>query len=214
LQAEAEENPLLIPQDLLRKYIAYAKRNVHPKLHNMDQDKVANLYRELRKESAVTGSIPITVRQVDAIIRLSEVGICARVAPSALFAPRAISTPTFDAPSRSCFRLFAATLPDSDSHASAFSSHACFRLLQPRFRLVTLWLASLRDPLHHFSILPVWTAFGPRLDRVWTPWTPLAQAHAKLHCRDYVREDDVNMAIRIIVSSFVVRHKLHSFLLT
>ena len=42
-----------IPQDLLRKYIIYSKEKVHPKLHQVDQDKVANLYAELRKESMV-----------------------------------------------------------------------------------------------------------------------------------------------------------------
>ena len=65
-------NPNIIKQELLRKYISYAKQNVHPKLHNMDQDKIADLYKELRRESAVTGSVPVTVRQVDAIVRLSE----------------------------------------------------------------------------------------------------------------------------------------------
>ena len=42
-----------IPQDLLRKYIVYSKEKVHPKLHQMDQDKVAKLYADLRKESMV-----------------------------------------------------------------------------------------------------------------------------------------------------------------
>jgi hypothetical protein len=70
----------------------------------MDQDKIATLYQELRRESAITGSIPITVRMVDAIIRLSE-------------------------------------------------------------------------------------------------------AHARLHLRDYVRDDDVSMAIRVVVSSFVDTQK-------
>ena len=42
-----------IPQDLLRKYIVYSKEKVHPKLHQMDQDKVAKLYANLRKESMV-----------------------------------------------------------------------------------------------------------------------------------------------------------------
>ena len=43
-----------IPQDLLRKYIVYSKEKVHPKLHQMDQDKVAKLYADLRKESMVS----------------------------------------------------------------------------------------------------------------------------------------------------------------
>ena len=42
-----------IPQDLLRKYIMYAKEKVHPKLNRMDQDKVAKMYAELRRESMV-----------------------------------------------------------------------------------------------------------------------------------------------------------------
>lgn len=42
-----------IEQDLLRKYIIYSREKVHPKLHQMDQDKVAKLYGELRRESLV-----------------------------------------------------------------------------------------------------------------------------------------------------------------
>lgn len=38
----------------------------------MDQDKVARLYAELRKESMRTGSIPITVRHIESIIRIAE----------------------------------------------------------------------------------------------------------------------------------------------
>ncbi len=46
-----------IPQDLLRKYIVYSKEKVRPKLHQMDQDKVAKLYADLRKESMVSGGL-------------------------------------------------------------------------------------------------------------------------------------------------------------
>lgn len=45
---------LCISQDLLKKYIVYAKQNVHPKLTNIDQDKVAKLYSQLRQESLVS----------------------------------------------------------------------------------------------------------------------------------------------------------------
>eukprot|EP00118_Oscarella_pearsei_P004523 m.19557 g.19557 ORF g.19557 m.19557 type:complete len:892 (+) comp27855_c0_seq1:94-2769(+) len=61
-----------IPQELLKKYIIYAKEKVHPKLHQMDQDKVAQLYSQLRRESMATGSVPITVRHIESIIRLAE----------------------------------------------------------------------------------------------------------------------------------------------
>merc|ERR1719192_605372 len=61
-----------IPQELLKKYIIYSKEKVHPKLHNMDQEKVAKMYSELRRESMATGSIPITVRHIESTIRLAE----------------------------------------------------------------------------------------------------------------------------------------------
>ncbi|BFZ08073.1 hypothetical protein BsWGS_11112 [Bradybaena similaris] len=93
-----------IPQDLLKKYIMYAKEKVRPKLHQMDQDKIARMYSELRRESMATGSIPITVRHIESMIRMSE-------------------------------------------------------------------------------------------------------AHARIHLRDYVNEDDVNMAIRIMLESFISTQK-------
>lgn len=61
-----------IPQDLLKKYILYARERVHPKLHQMDQDKVAKMYSDLRRESMATGSIPITVRHIESMIRIAE----------------------------------------------------------------------------------------------------------------------------------------------
>ncbi|CAB0003622.1 unnamed protein product [Nesidiocoris tenuis] len=43
-----------LPQDLLKKYLVYARQNIHPRLHNMDQDKIAKLYSTLRQESMVS----------------------------------------------------------------------------------------------------------------------------------------------------------------
>ena len=42
-----------IPQDLLRKYIMYAREKIHPKLHQIDQNKIAHMYSDLRRESMV-----------------------------------------------------------------------------------------------------------------------------------------------------------------
>jgi DNA replication licensing factor MCM2 len=50
-----------IPQELLRKYILYARENCKPKLYQIDQDKVARLFADMRKESMATGAYPITV---------------------------------------------------------------------------------------------------------------------------------------------------------
>merc|ERR1739844_57759 len=60
-----------IPQDLLKKYVIYARQKFHPKLHQMDQEKVAKMYSELRRESMATGSIPITVRHIESMIRMA-----------------------------------------------------------------------------------------------------------------------------------------------
>jgi DNA replication licensing factor MCM2 len=61
-----------IPQDLLRKYIIYAKQRVFPKINQVDQDRMSRMYADLRRESLSTGSIPITVRHIEGIIRLAE----------------------------------------------------------------------------------------------------------------------------------------------
>ncbi|KAB5577528.1 DNA replication licensing factor mcm2 [Coniochaeta sp. 2T2.1] len=61
-----------IPQELLRKYILYARERCSPKLYHMDEDKVARLFADMRKESLATGAYPITVRHLEAIIRISE----------------------------------------------------------------------------------------------------------------------------------------------
>lgn len=56
LENTAEKDPdefEPLDQDVLKKYIVYAKQNVHPKLSNVDQDKIAKLYSKLRQESLV-----------------------------------------------------------------------------------------------------------------------------------------------------------------
>ena len=50
-----------ISQELLRKYILYAREKCHPKLYQMDTDKVARLFADMRRESLATGAYPITV---------------------------------------------------------------------------------------------------------------------------------------------------------
>ena len=63
----------IIPQDMLRKYILYARTQISPTLSAMDVDKVSRLYGELRRESlSASGSIPITVRHIESIVRMSE----------------------------------------------------------------------------------------------------------------------------------------------
>lgn len=69
-EREGEISP--ISQNILMKYIHYARTKVHPKLHQMDMDKVSRVYADLRRESVTTGSFPITVRHLESILRISE----------------------------------------------------------------------------------------------------------------------------------------------
>jgi hypothetical protein len=50
----------------------YAKEMIKPKLHQLDQEKLARLYSDLRRESLATGSFPITVRHLESMIRMAE----------------------------------------------------------------------------------------------------------------------------------------------
>jgi len=63
-----------IDTDLLKKYIAYAKQNISPKLTDAALDEIQQFYLKMRSsggEDAVK-SIPISARQLEALIRLSE----------------------------------------------------------------------------------------------------------------------------------------------
>lgn len=50
----------------------YAREKIQPKLQQVDEDKLSRLYSELRRESLASGSIPITVRHLESMIRLAE----------------------------------------------------------------------------------------------------------------------------------------------
>nr|ANM86134.1 DNA replication licensing factor MCM2 [Stygiella incarcerata] len=62
----------LIDQTTLRKYLRYAKQHCHPKLHNMNEDKLARLYADLRSQSNAAGGVVITVRHIESVIRMAE----------------------------------------------------------------------------------------------------------------------------------------------
>ncbi|MEM1847709.1 MAG: minichromosome maintenance protein MCM [Thermofilaceae archaeon] len=63
----------VLPRDLLRKYIAYARRYVKPRLTDEAKSKVISFYVEMRSKSQGADSpIAITPRQLEALIRLAE----------------------------------------------------------------------------------------------------------------------------------------------
>ncbi len=62
-----------IEPDLLRKYIAYARKNVNPHLTDEANEVLKEFYVSTRNSNPEEqGPVPITARQLEAIIRLSE----------------------------------------------------------------------------------------------------------------------------------------------
>ncbi|MDD3175010.1 MAG: minichromosome maintenance protein MCM [Candidatus Nanoarchaeia archaeon] len=74
------ERTVEIDTNLLKKYIAYAKKNVFPKLTNEALEEIEKYYVKIRNSGGDSGgikSVPITARQLEALIRLTEA--CAKV---------------------------------------------------------------------------------------------------------------------------------------
>jgi len=73
-QKEAPET--LIATNLLRKYVAYAKQKINPKLSSEAVDELKNFYVDLRNKPVSSKSamrpIPISARQLQALIRMAE----------------------------------------------------------------------------------------------------------------------------------------------
>jgi len=61
-----------IDQDLLQKYIVYCRQRVFPKVTDIDQDKLARFYAEIRDVASKSGGAPMTARHIESIIRLAE----------------------------------------------------------------------------------------------------------------------------------------------
>ncbi|KAK9914958.1 hypothetical protein WJX75_002939 [Coccomyxa subellipsoidea] len=71
LYTAADADP--VPQQLLRKYIAYARAYVHPKLSDEAKQVLKAFYLELRKKAVASeGGVPITTRQLESLVRLAE----------------------------------------------------------------------------------------------------------------------------------------------
>ena len=71
-----EGKDMFIPRELFRKYIAYAKQKVVPKLTKEAAEEIENFYVELRNRPVSSQSelrpIPISARQLQALIRMAE----------------------------------------------------------------------------------------------------------------------------------------------
>lgn len=73
-QKEAKE--MTIEKDLFRKYVAYAKQRIKPKLTDKTVEKIKEFYVNLRNKPMRDGyemrSIPISARQLGSLIRMAE----------------------------------------------------------------------------------------------------------------------------------------------
>lgn len=73
LMSQLTRSKDIIPQFILKKYILYARQYVHPKLTVKAAEVLQRYYLELRSRNVEFGGIPIYNRQLEAMIRLTEV---------------------------------------------------------------------------------------------------------------------------------------------
>jgi replicative DNA helicase Mcm len=67
-----EVSPTIEPE-LLRKYVAYAKRNCFPTMTEEAKSEIQEFYVELRAEGASEdAAVPVTARKLESLVRLSE----------------------------------------------------------------------------------------------------------------------------------------------
>ncbi|WP_069807595.1 minichromosome maintenance protein MCM [Vulcanisaeta thermophila] len=72
----------IIPPELLRKYIAYARKHIKPVLTPEARERIVQFYVQMRNKSREPGSpIAITARQLEALIRLAEAEARMRLSP-------------------------------------------------------------------------------------------------------------------------------------
>jgi replicative DNA helicase Mcm len=65
--------------DILRKYIAYAKKNVKPRLTPEASKKIEEYYIGLRRMGIKQGATPITPRQIEGLVRMTEASAKSRL---------------------------------------------------------------------------------------------------------------------------------------
>jgi DNA replication licensing factor MCM2 len=61
-----------IDQELYKKYVLYARLHVNPTISEVDQNKLARFYMEIRREAAANQGVAMTVRHMESMIRMAE----------------------------------------------------------------------------------------------------------------------------------------------
>jgi DNA helicase MCM8 len=62
----------LVPIELMRRYIEYARQYVHPRLSTGAAKALQRLYLTMRSEASAGQSLPVTTRHLESLIRLSQ----------------------------------------------------------------------------------------------------------------------------------------------
>ncbi|MEM1545891.1 MAG: minichromosome maintenance protein MCM [Candidatus Methanomethylicia archaeon] len=72
-RTESSLSPEIIPPELLRKYIIYAKANVRPRLSDEAKEKIKEFFLNMRTQALSEQlPIPISPRQLESLVRLAE----------------------------------------------------------------------------------------------------------------------------------------------
>ncbi len=61
-----------VEREFLKKYIAYARQHIRPVLSEEASEKIKSYYTKMRKMGKKSGSIPITPRQIEGLVRMAE----------------------------------------------------------------------------------------------------------------------------------------------
>ena len=70
---KSDTNGEVLSRDLIRKYVAYAKRSIHPSMVPEAREKIVNFYVETRKQVGdFSDTVAITARSLEALARLAE----------------------------------------------------------------------------------------------------------------------------------------------
>jgi replicative DNA helicase Mcm len=77
---QTQEVAPTIDPDLLRKYIAYSKRNCFPTMTDEAMETIEDFYVDLRSKGADEDApVPVTARQLEALVRLAEASARVRI---------------------------------------------------------------------------------------------------------------------------------------
>ncbi|XP_050098678.1 DNA helicase MCM8 isoform X2 [Anopheles aquasalis] len=76
----------LLPVELMQKYIGYARKNVQPKLTAKAAEELRDFFVELRRTHREMDMIPVTTRQLEGLIRLTQARARIDLSPEATVA--------------------------------------------------------------------------------------------------------------------------------